>query len=65
VTISPGGVRCVWQPHELANMKLRLNALETKVAQQGVVLIEAQLCAQRSTDQPNSRFSNSARSIFR
>jgi len=29
LTISSVGVRYVWQPHELANMKLRLKALET------------------------------------
>jgi len=43
--ISPGGVRSVWLRNDLETFKKRLKALETIIAQDGIILTENQIAA--------------------
>jgi transposase InsO family protein len=48
IIVSPGGVSSIWVRNDLNNVKKRLTALESKMAQEGIVLTEAQLRALES-----------------
>src|ERR1700744_237298 len=56
IFISAGGVRSVWQRHDLEVFDKRLKALEARVAQDGIMLPEAQVIAMERKEERREAF---------
>lgn len=56
IFVSAGGVRSVWQRHDLEVFDKRLKALEARVAQDGLILTEAQMIAMERKQEKREAF---------
>src|SRR3984893_17400362 len=56
IFISAGGVRSVWQRHDLEVFDKRLKRLEVRVAEEGLILTEAQLMAMERKQERRESF---------
>ena len=56
IFISAGGVRSVWQRHDLEIFDKRLKALEARVAKDGIILTEAQVIAKERKEERREAF---------